>query len=913
VTNLFSIQGLPIEDKSLFFPIRPSQWVMATTMSLLKGRGYLMRFSVAAACLSLCLIGFSSADDARASVRKETNIPAEGLGPALNALAKDRNFQIVYVTEEIANAHTEGAVGDFTTEEALKRLLTGTGLTFRYLDDKTVTIGSATPPHERTGHASKTTSTGSDDVNITREGKKDSSGNLRVAQVDQGPNPQSFAMANGGSTSGESTANGQISEIIVTAQKKAERLQDVPVPVTALNADSLLDSNQVRLLDYYDSVPNLTVQPSTQSLTTLSIRGIGGGGSAAPAVAVTIDGIAFGSSGDLGAIIPEIDPGDLARIEVLRGPQGTLYGASSMGGLINFVTADPSLDAVSGRIQAGMSSVFNGNELGYDVRGSFNVPLTDTFAVRMSAFHREDPGYVDNVLTHVDGVNETLVDGAHVSALWQPSPIVSLKLSALYQQSEAGGSSQVDILPGFGDLQQNTIEGFGGYEHKNQAYSATFTARLGKADLTLVSGYNVNSDHDSFDFSQTLGGLATALFPVVNSVTGAAVVDDYEIHKFSQELRLSIPMTQHIDWLLGGYYVHESDFVGQTVVATNPLTGSIDGLLAYVPSPTQTRYWELAGFTDVTVHFTDRFQVQIGGRESHINEPSVTTEETGVAPLGYSSTPTLSATPSYAANVFTYLVTPQFKLSPDWMTYARLATGYRPGGANCPSSGCVSIQAGAPVSFAPDKTVNYEIGLKGDFLDHLFTVDASLYYIDWKGIQLGLDTAAGGSYTANAGNAKSQGLELSLESRPTPDLKLAAWVVLSQAELTQNFPANSTVNGVTGDPLPNSSRFSGNLSADQQFALVGRLKGFAGATIAYVGERLGNFPDQFQTQRQEFPAYAKIDLRTGLKYDTWTASLSALNVADRRGVVNGGADSVPNYAFYYINPRTVSLSVVKIF
>src|SRR6202034_466491 len=117
-----------------------------------------------AACLSLCLIGFSSGNDARASIRKETNIPAEGLGPALNALAKDRNFQIVYVTEEIADVHTDGAVGDFTTEEALKRLLAGTGLTFRYLDDKTVTIGSATSPHERTGHPSKTTSTGSDDV-----------------------------------------------------------------------------------------------------------------------------------------------------------------------------------------------------------------------------------------------------------------------------------------------------------------------------------------------------------------------------------------------------------------------------------------------------------------------------------------------------------------------------------------------------------------------------------------------------------------------------------------------------------------------------------------------------------------------------------------------------------------------------
>src|SRR6202051_2548112 len=106
--------------------MRSSQWLAMTLLSLLRGGGILMRLSVVAACLSVCLIGFSSAQDAHASIRKETNIPAEGLGPDLNALAKDRNFQIVYVTEEIADVRTEGAVGEFTTEEALKRLLSGT-------------------------------------------------------------------------------------------------------------------------------------------------------------------------------------------------------------------------------------------------------------------------------------------------------------------------------------------------------------------------------------------------------------------------------------------------------------------------------------------------------------------------------------------------------------------------------------------------------------------------------------------------------------------------------------------------------------------------------------------------------------------------------------------------------------------
>jgi iron complex outermembrane recepter protein len=199
-----------------------------------------MRFSLAAACLSLCMIGFSSADDAHASIRKDTNIPAERLGPALNALAQDRNFQIVYVTEEVANVHTEGAVGEFTTEEALKRLLTGTGLTYRYLDDKTVTIGSATTPRELSGSA-QTTSTGSDDANTAKEGKKSASGSFRVAQVDQGKSSVASPVGSQAPRSQDSSQSPSVGleEIIVTAQKRSERLQDVPISITVLAGDSL--------------------------------------------------------------------------------------------------------------------------------------------------------------------------------------------------------------------------------------------------------------------------------------------------------------------------------------------------------------------------------------------------------------------------------------------------------------------------------------------------------------------------------------------------------------------------------------------------------------------------------------------------------------------------------------------------
>src|SRR3984957_2055274 len=248
---------------------------------------------------------------------------------------------------------------------------------------------------------------------------------------------------------------GEIGEIIVTAEKKEERLQDVPVPVSVLSADTLLEFNEVRLQDYYTSVPGLTVIPTNTGSPALTIRGITTNAYSNPTVGITVDDVPYGSSTNMGGgpLVPDLDPSDLARIEVLRGPQGTLYGASSIGGLLKFVTVDPTTDDVSGSVQAGMSSVRNGAELGYNVSGAANVPLSDTLAVRASGFTRQDPGYVDNVETGQRGVNKTDVDGVRFAALWRPSNDFSLKVSALLQDATANGSSNVDVEPGLGDLQ----------------------------------------------------------------------------------------------------------------------------------------------------------------------------------------------------------------------------------------------------------------------------------------------------------------------------------------------------------------------------------------------------------------------------------------------------------------------------
>jgi outer membrane receptor protein involved in Fe transport len=319
------------------------------------------------------------------------------------------------------------------------------------------------------------------------------------------------------------------------------------------------------------------------------------------------------------------------------------------------------------------------------------------------------------------------------------------------------------------------------------------------------------------------------------------------------------------------------------------------------------KFTEYAGFTDLTVHFTDRFDVQLGGRESHIEQAAEQVFFEG--PLVGGGTVLLPPV-NDTANAFTYLLTPRWKISSDLMAYARIASGYRPAVTNN-----FNPDPLVPRASKPDKTQNYEIGVKGDALNHVLTFDASLYYINWKNIQIELvDPADNISYTTNGSSAKSEGAELSVELRPLAGLTIAGWASYDDAVLTESMPPGSAVYGPSGSRLPYGSRFSGNLSLNQTFPLVGDITGFGGAQLSYVGDRLGTFvPLSPNAPRADYPAYTKVDLRAGVTSKAWSVNLYANNVANRRGLLGGGAGTIPPFSYYYIQPRTVGLSLVKTF
>jgi len=857
-----------------------------------------MRVTTVAAVVSLFLVSVASGGEALAAIRKPTQIEPQELGAALQQLAREYHFQIVYRDDVVGNLRTQGASGNLTPADALKQLLQGTGLSYQYLDENTVTVrpdashtsGATTALHDSLSSQEEEDLAGPsarvDDSPWTR---------FRLAQATQGPSAETTSVE-------RNNEQAPLQEVVVTAQKKEERLLDVPVPVSVVSGAKLTENSQVLLRDYYNTVPSLSIQSDIVNQQEVSIRGITTGGAGIPTVGITVDGVPFGGSTNYsgGNWLPDFDPGDLQRVEVLRGPQGTLYGANSMGGLVNFVTVDPSTTQYSGRVQAGISDVYNGAVPGFNVRGSANIPVNETLAIRLSAFTRQDPGYIDNPTLGQRGVNEAQAYGARMAALWKPSDTISLRVSALYQDYKQDAANDVVEAPGLGPWDQNYIAHYGGANRrKNQVYSAIANVKLGSTLLTSVTGYSENRSYASLDFgySPYFESGVQNMF----GVTGAPYTNYNDTRRITEELRLAGALWK-MDWLLGGFYSHEKDPYYDAVYGSDPVTGKIVGLFY----PFDDRSWrigaEYAGFANLTFHATDRFDVQIGGRQSHV---SLDIPEYSVSGGIFGSTPFITPTENSSNSVFTYLIAPELKISPDLMVYARASSGFRPGGSNA-----VVPNVPMPRQVAPDKTKNYEIGTKGSLFDDKLTIDASVYYIDWKNIQINLQ-AQGLLYHANGSAAKSEGVEFAATARPVIGLTIEGWAAYDNAVLTEPFPATSTSSANAGDRLPISPRWSAHLSVTQEFPLRSAV-GFVGGDVAYVGDRLGNFSSD-TTLRTRFPAYTKVDLRTGVKIDSWTASLYVTNVGNARGLVGGGVGYDPPNAFVYITPRIVGLNLAKTF
>jgi iron complex outermembrane recepter protein len=834
-------------------------------------------------------------------------IEAQSLAAALRAFAFQSQREIFFAPELTQGKLTHGVSGELDDLAALAGILADTGLTY------TVTASAAILVEDPSVRSKSSAYT-----QTLAPVRYASSGDA----YPQAPATDAATDSNRPSATSTGPVNSDaLQEVVVSAQRREELLKDVPLAVTAVNAQALLATNQVSLGDYFRSVPGLTLNDDGEGFKQLIIRGISTGSENTPTVGIYIDDTPIGSStsaarGDV--LVPDLDPSDLERVEVLKGPQGTLYGASNMGGLLKYVTVAPDTRQFSGRAEVDGSSADHGG-LGYGVRGNVNLPLlTDVLGLRISASNRQDPGYIDDVRGS-DNINTTMVTNTHTALLWQASDALSVKFSVLTQDRNGHGTGREDynfatLSPIYGDLTVSRVPGTMGNEEKQQIYNGTVNWNLPWATFTSSTSFARNSYRSLDDVSQLFG-------PIFQEITGdpdfgAKIEQRYSTSKFTQEFRLS-GNSGRIDWLAGAFLTSEQSHYYQAVdnisiADGSPIDGGPDAGNGFVNS----RYREVAGFGDVTYHFTDRLSLQAGLRYSYNRQ-----NDTSINLAGVLSGPASTISEASHEGVPTFVVAPEFKLTQDASLYARIASGYRAGGPNYSFSG-----PGVNSSYHADRTVNYEVGVKSYFLDRRIYAELSAFYIKWSKIQLLGLNADHEEFYVNAGGAISQGFEAATQYHPFRDLNLTATLDYTDAHLTDNEAFDVGIDGRDGERLPFTPRLAGSFSADYSHTIVYDWKGDVGADYSYQGDRLTsfqstlNFPPSFSDPRYPrpvLPGYGVVNVHLGLDTGRIQGTLFVKNLLDKRAFTSAGSTTLDNnsplYSLAVIQPLTVGVSLATRF
>ena len=677
------------------------------------------------------------------------------------------------------------------------------------------------------------------------------------------------------------SVNGQqppsVAEVVVTAQKRSERLLDVPAAVSVLSSAALQQGGSVDIQDYYREVPGLSIDDNGTGFTQIEIRGISTGTETTPTVGVYVDDTPIGSStalarGDL--VLPNLDPSDLQQIEVLKGPQGTLYGSSSLGGLLKYDTIAPSTTAFSGRIEADGSAVDGGGD-GYGLRGAANIPINDELALRVSGFTREDPGFIDDPVRHLNDVNAAYVNGGDLSLLWKPAANLSIRLSALIQGRDAQSSSTEDVnsvtgQPVYGNDEQYRVPGADENKQNFNVYNATIKASFGGVNFTSSTSY-AQSRYSAFvDTSGIFGPLLSEILSVPQF--DVPIYERFGTDKFSQEFRLSNSSPQALEWQVGLFGTTERSSYYEHLLGEDPVTYKPISTPTIFTGTLPSLYTEYATYGDVTYHFTPKFDIQAGVRYS-VNYQTATQDEVGIL-----ADPNPPTTKSHD-KVPTYLVTSEYKFTSDTTVYARFATAYRAGGPN------LVVGSGIPSTYGPDTTTNYEVGLKSYFWDRKIYFETAAFYIDWNNIQLQARNADDSEYYTNGGAAVSKGAEALLQFRVTQDFRVTANATYTDASLTS--PAPSAIYAPAGSRLPYSPLFSGGVSAEYTHDISDSRQLFVGGDYSYQGQRYSDFTASSAVPRFDLPGYGVLNLHAGINISNYTAELVLKNVADFARLARG--------------------------
>jgi iron complex outermembrane receptor protein len=623
-------------------------------------------------------------------------------------------------------------------------------------------------------------------------------------------------------------SEGGIAEIVVTAERRETNLQDTPLAVTALTADALQASGVAVINDIAATVPNLTstTGPQGSSDANFFVRGVGQFDfiiTNDPGVGLYVDGVYLGRT--VGAML---DSGDIERVEVLRGPQGTLFGRNTLGGAINIVSRQPDPSGFSGN-----ASATYGSRDRIDLTAGVNAPIGGDSAFRISGFYREQDGFARNAVT---GARFGATDrfGGRAQLRLGLGENLRIDLAADYSLDKSNPAPSVlrAIVPApffpvgaFADVQNTDnfyrIFASNSPEARNETYgfSGTVTLELGAATLKSITAYR---KLDGFSTSDP-DGTRYKLYD--QDVTT-------EQDQFSQELQLSgEALDDRLNYLIGGYYFRENaeQVLGLCFAPINsPAAAPFAPCNSWTQGNEQkTRSY--AVFGQARFKLADTFSVTLGGRYTWDKKDIVSNQFFDFRPAGTPFDPTPGSPPpglrivapivtdladSADFEKFTPKVGVEFTPNSDFLLFASYSKGFRAGGFN---GRLIAPQTSVP-SYAPDTNDTYELGFKSDWLDRTLRVNGTLFYSKYKDIQQTIADPAVQFRVANAGDAELKGFELEITAAPTAGLRFDAAVGYTASKF-KNVPV--LVGPINGNRLPFSPEWTVSVGAEYAIPLAG--------------------------------------------------------------------------------------------
>jgi outer membrane receptor protein involved in Fe transport len=717
-----------------------------------------------------------------------------------------------------------------------------------------------------------------------------------------------------GQAMAQSADVGVLEEIVVTAQRREQRLQDVPAAITSLSGENLNRRNLRGNADLVARVPSLTLDVQGPGESTLSIRGVGTAYGLAPAVSYYLNETPLDIRTDGSTGVQDVDFFDVERVEVLRGPQGTLYGSSSMGGALRVLTAQPDPTGFSAKAETGISTM-SGGGAGYLGKAAVNVPLSDRAAIRFVGAYEHVPGYVDRAVpgdwfeANPDlpisdrEINDADLLSGRILGLIEINDKVKVTPSIWYSEIDASGASEYHTnLPRF------TTAGTYPTPANSTAVNGNLLveADLGFASLMSSSSVLTRDVDNDRDLSLLMVNLAP-LF-------GLPAVDYPTLDRFTtenegliQEFRLTSPADQRLSWVAGAYFSRfEQD--SEELLDSEEFTtaiGQVDDTSLYTFNQ-EVIDRQSAVFVDLTYAATPKLDLTVGARYYELRS-SLENVQTGI--LAAPNQPLVRADASGTSPRAVVAYRP----TDDFMLYATAARGYRPGGPNVglpDGIGCELVDAYQPL-YDPDSVWNYELGAKAEFMQRRLSVNVALYQIDWEDVQQAVaDPGCGYIIVANVGEAESRGAELEIVMRPIDNLTLAAAASYTDAEFTSIADAYQLASAATpGDPLPGIPETKFNVDAQYGRDLGDDRSWFIRADWTWID----SVPTGFTTQNTR-PSYSSIGATAAYRFGRYEVSLYGRNLTDEDGIVDiseGATTAIEGIFWTQIStpPRTIGLNL----